>query len=316
MLRAIVTNIFSLSTHDGPGLRSTVFFKGCSLKCVWCHNPETYHQYPETAWDTKKCIACKTCKKICPNGAIDFNKQRKYLIDKSVCMNCGKCVDECPSSALYLIGKNYSVDELYHQLLKDDLFIKKSNGGITFSGGEPALQYRFIEALSKKLKERKYHLALDTCGVAPIEAYDAILPFIDLVLFDIKEMNEGKHIDFTGASNQKVFNTLAFIQQKFPTIKIWIRTPIIPDMTDSTENIMAIGTFISKDLYGLVDKWELCAFNNLCNDKYTKLGLEWALKDKELLPGTSADKLLAIAKVAVKDTCTVTFSGLTKNERP
>ncbi|MDD4189763.1 MAG: glycyl-radical enzyme activating protein [Mangrovibacterium sp.] len=308
-MKALLTDICPLSTHDGPGLRTTVFFKGCPLRCIWCHNPETQQVFPETGWDRSKCIGCKSCEAACPHQAIDLH--RAFPVDKTVCKNCGECVKGCPSSALFTMGKTWSVDELYNQLLKDEIFIKRSNGGVTFSGGEPAMQYRFIEALAIKLKRKKFHLALDTCGMAPKTAFKTVLPYMDLVLFDLKEMDERKHYGFTGVKNGQILKTLIFIHQNFPFLKIWIRTPVIPGMTGTEENIRSIGKFITANLSGQVEKWELCAFNNLCAAKYDRLGLTWSLRDTALLNRRQADQLLQEASLAACRACAVSFSGLT-----
>lgn len=191
--------------------------------------------------------------------------------------------------------------------------MKRSGGGVTFSGGEPALQYSFIEALAVKLKKENFHLAFDTCGMAPLSAFKAVLPYMDLVLFDLKEMDEKKHRKFTGSSNKQILKTLKYMLQNFPSLKIWIRTPVIPGMTASKANIRGIGKFINANMDRRVEKWELCAFNNLCKDKYARLGLTWTLKDTALLPQSQADRLLREAISAVGGACAVSFSGLTGN---
>jgi len=315
-LKAIITDIHSLSTHDGPGMRTTIFFKGCPLNCVWCHNPETINRNPEIEWDAKKCINCRICEEVCPENAINFNEKKSYRINKIKCNNYGLCIDSCPSHALKLIGKEYSVDGLLTRVLKDEMFIKKSNGGVTFSGGEPALQYQFVSDLAKKLKAKDFLLALDTSGKAPGKAYKELLPDIDLVLFDIKEMDSQKHKDFTGVKNEIILNNLfsirEIIKKKKLKTKLWIRTPLIPGMTDTTENISAIGEFLSDEFSDVVQRWELLAFNNMCNEKYRKLGLKWSLEHVELLSASQAKKLLGHAKTTGKNVCDITFSGLTQ----
>lgn len=314
--KAIITDIHSLSTHDGPGIRTTIFFKGCSLNCVLCHNPETINRNPEIEWDAKKCLNCRTCEEVCPENAISFNKEKSYIINKIKCNNCGLCADKCPSHALKVVGTEYSVDELVNRILKDEKFIKRSNGGVTFSGGEPALHCQFISDLAKKLKAKDFHLALDTCGMASKKAYEELLPDMDLILFDVKEMDSQKHKAFTGVKNEMILNNLLSVREtiteKNLKTKLWIRTPLIPGMTDTTENILAIGEFLSDEFSDVVQRWQLCAFNNLCKEKYRKLGLEWSLEHKELLSASLANKLLGQAKIAGKNVCDISFSGLTQ----
>ncbi|MCK9414704.1 MAG: glycyl-radical enzyme activating protein [Prolixibacteraceae bacterium] len=315
---AVLTEIRSLSAHDGPGLRTTIFFKGCSLKCKWCHNPETILLTPELEWDEKSCIDCRVCEANCPEKAIAFTESKSYIINKNKCTVCGTCLATCPSKALKISGISYTVDQLFERIHKDEKFIKRSNGGITFSGGEPALRYPFIVELAKKLKAFDYHLALDTCGVAPAKAYKTIVPLMDLILYDLKEINDEKHRQFTGASNELVHENLSLIlkliQQNNLKTEVWIRTPLIPAMTDTYENVQAIGKFLSEKANGSVQKWELCTFNNLCIAKYRKLGKEWALEHSDLLTTSYAAQLLKVAKLSAPIIPGINLSGLTKNK--
>jgi len=313
---AILTEIRSLSPHDGPGLRTTLYFKGCSLKCKWCHNPETIGSSPEIEWDEKICIDCRICEAECPEKAIAFSEPQAYIIDKNKCTVCGICVESCPSKALKKIGQSYTVNQLVERIQKDDNFIKRSNGGVTFSGGEPALQYPFIAELALKLKAHDYHIALDTCGAAPAKAYETLVPLMDLILFDLKEMDNTRHRLFTGGSNVEIHKNLALIlkiiEHNNLSAEVWIRTPLIPGMTNTFENIQGIGELISTKKG--IQKWDLCTFNNLCVAKYRKLGQEWGLEHAELLSTTDAANLLHIARQSVPAEVSVTLSGLTKKE--
>lgn len=313
---ATIVRIASLCSHDGPGLRTTLFFKGCTLHCRWCHNPETIHPFPELKWTSRECIGCRECEEICNNGAIDFSRQRDYLIEKDRCVRCFSCVEHCPSQALRIIGEEYSFRALSEQILKDEVLIKSMDGGVTFSGGEPALYPDFICRLAERLKERNLHLALDTCGQAPISAYIQMLPFLDLLLFDIKEIEPDKHAVFTGQDNRKIIDNLYIIaesirEKQLPT-RIWIRTPLIPGMTASIENIYGIGRLINDSFSDLVDKWELCTFNNMCAGKYTSLGLNWPLATTSLLTEKEMKLMLDTAKRSAIEIKQITASGLTK----
>lgn len=310
---AILSDIRSLSSHDGPGLRTTLFFKGCSLNCKWCHNPETISAAPELEWDNKSCIDCRTCQKKCPENAILFFENQLSIIDRDKCKVCGVCVEVCPSKALKQIGQRYTIHQLLVRVRKDELFIKRSNGGVTFSGGEPALQYPFIAQMAKKLRAENYHLALDTCGLASVKAYETLIPLIDLVLFDLKVMNDDRHRAFTGGSNSEIHRNLKrileIIEKNKLSTQVWIRTPLIPGMTDDEKNIQAIGKCIS-EISG-VSKWDLCTFNNMCVTKYRKLGRQWELESSNLLTKFNASHLLRIAKLSVPHSVSVTLSGLT-----
>lgn len=314
---ALITQVASLSSHDGPGMRTTVFFKGCSLRCSWCHNPETINRRVDIEWDSNKCIACHNCVDVCKSMAIDFTGDNFYPIDKDKCKTCQKCVDVCPSKSLTAVGMPYSVESLYNRLIKDEVLNKAMDGGVTFSGGEPALQSVFISELSGLLKLRDVHIAFDTCGSTERSNFDTLLPLIDLLLYDIKEFDPCRHKSFTGVVNNVVLNNILYISDQIRAkqlpVTIWIRTPLIPGMTATDENIAAIGNFISENLSDLVDKWELCSFNNLCVDKYRRLGMKWSLCNEELLSDEQLFALLSVAK-RMAPQINVTASGLTKHK--
>lgn len=315
-LAANLVKITPLSSHDGPGLRTTVFFKGCPLHCRWCHNPETIHPFPELKWTKRDCIGCRQCEKACKNGAIDFSLKREYVIDTDKCIRCFSCVEHCPSKALSIIGHKYSPQTLSACILKDEALLKSIDGGVTFSGGEPALYPDFITVLARKLKERDLHLALDTCGQVSSSAYERMLPFLDLLLFDIKEINPERHIAFTGKDNRRVIDNLhiiaGLIRKSRLHTRIWVRTPLIPGMTASVENIAGIGKLLNDSFSDLIDKWELCAFNNMCADKYTELGLNRSLATVPLLTNEEMAALLDTAKKSAGEIKQITASGLIK----
>lgn len=315
-LAANLVKITPLSSHDGPGLRTTVFFKGCPLHCRWCHNPETIHPFPELKWTERDCIGCRKCEEACESGAIDFSRQRDHLIDRGKCIRCFSCAEHCPSKALSIIGRKYSPQTLSAAILKEEALLKSMDGGVTFSGGEPALYADFISELAKDLKERDLHLALDTCGQAPASAYAQMLPYLDLLLFDIKETEPEKHIAFTGKDNRRILENLhviaGLIRENRLRTRIWIRTPLIPEMTASVENITGIGKLLNDSFSDLIDKWELCAFNNMCADKYTELGIDWPLAKVPLLTDKEISVLLDTAKESAGKIKQITASGLIK----
>jgi pyruvate formate lyase activating enzyme len=316
-LTATILEIQRMSTEDGPGIRTTIFFKGCSLKCGWCHNPESISAHPQIHWIANQCIGCKTCLAVCPEKALSFNEAGNK-IDRDLCTGCGLCAEECPATALELLGGQWGLDDLVAEVIKDRVFFEKSGGGITLGGGEPSLQLQFNGRLLLKLKDLGIHTALDTCGMCSRDALEKLLPYSDLVLFDLKEIDPHKHREFTGSSNNKILDNLLFVRDHMNSDdrpgELWIRTPIIPNTTATAENVRGIGKFLAANLDGIATRWELCAFNNLCRDKYRRLDLDWEYKDQELLNKLTMEKMAAIARDSGVDPAIVCWSGSTKLE--
>ena len=296
-INARLLEIQRMSTEDGPGIRTTVFLKGCSLHCSWCHNPESISPKPQLQWLQANCIGCQLCVAACPNHTLSYIDEQ-IVIDRNICESCGICVEECPTGALEIMGKEVTVDEVVHEVLKDKAYFEKSGGGITVSGGEPTLQADFVAEFLKRMKENNIHTALDTCGLAPAGAYEKVLPHTDLLLYDLKEIDSNRHKEFTGSSNEKILNNLLTIYEWMNVHELpktlWIRTPIIPNTTDTEENIAGIGKFLAENNIH-PDRWELCAFNNLCNDKYLRLGTRWKFEKYDLLEEEKLDHLVAVA---------------------
>jgi len=315
--QATILEIQRMSTEDGPGIRTTIFFKGCSLKCGWCHNPESISTHPQIHWIANQCIGCQTCLAVCPEKALSFNEAGNK-IDRDLCTGCGLCAEECPATALELLGGQWVLDDLVAEVVKDRVFFEKSGGGITLGGGEPSLQLQFNRVLLLKLKDLGIHTALDTCGMCSRDALEKLLPYSDLVLFDLKEIDPHKHREFTGGSNNKILDNLLFVRDRMNSdnrpSELWIRTPIIPNTTATAENVRGIGKFLAANLDGIATRWELCAFNNLCRDKYRRLDLDWEYKDQELLNKLTMVKMAAIARNSGVDPAIVCWSGSTKLE--
>lgn len=311
--QALLTNVEPFSSHDGPGMRVSLFFKGCSLRCQWCHNPETLHPYQEIKWDRRLCVECRGCSAVCEEGAVLSGND--YRIDVQQCTHCLRCVDICPSEALKITGRFYSTDELEQKILDAETLVKAMKGGVTFTGGEPALQADFICRLAARLKQKGFHLALDTCGHAPWQNYEKLLPYMDLLLYDLKEMDNEKHRRFTGAGNSLIHDNLKRIVRTIAaehlSTRIWIRTPLIPGRTATNENIRAIGRFLEQYTYH-VDKWELCAFNNLCVEKYRQLGMNWLLCDESLISEEYLQEMLRTAQQSASGIKEVIVSGLSR----
>ncbi len=309
--KALLFEIQKMSTEDGPGIRTTVFFKQCPLRCVWCHNPESISKQPQLEWFEHKCIGCKTCIEVCKLNALHFEEDGLH-IDREKCTGCGECSEECPSTALHLFGIWWELEDLYHEVQKDKVYYTQSKGGITVSGGEPTLQSDFILRFLKKCKQNDISTALDTCGYASQKIYEKLLPFVDLVLLDIKEIDSEKHKKFTGVPNELILENAKFIANYVKEYNkiLWIRTPIIPNYTATENNIKGIGEFIVKSLKNIPERWDLLSFNNLCESKYQRLDMNWILNGTPLMKEEEIKFFYEVAKkTGVKN---VRWSGLTK----
>jgi pyruvate formate lyase activating enzyme len=308
-----ILEIQRMSTEDGPGLRTTVFFKGCSLRCAWCHNPESLERKPEIQWLETKCILCRICLDACPRGALSLT-DAGIAIDRAVCEACGTCAGACPSTALELLGTRWTVEGLVGEVMKDAPYFGNT-GGITASGGEAALQAPFVTEFFKELKSRGIHTALDTSGQCAREALGMILPYSDILLYDMKEIDPERHRRFTGTTNGHILDNLVyaaeFVRGHLMPRGIWIRTPVIPGMTDRPDNMAGIGRFIADRLGDVVTRWELCAFNNLCADKYRRLGREWPFGSAGLIGRDVMEELCQAARSSGVDPGIVAWTGAT-----
>lgn len=316
-LTGTILHLQRLSTEDGPGLRTTVFFKGCPLRCTWCHNPESYLLRPEVQWIGNRCIGCDSCVDSCEHNAL-ARTESGIERDRSLCVVCGKCVDACPSGAMEMLGEEISVEELVKELVKDRAYFEKSGGGVTLSGGEPSLQPAFSLVLIKALKEEGISVALDTCGLCPPETLEKLVAEVDIVLFDLKLIKENEHQKWTGVDNSRILHNLQVVkkclQESNDTKRLWVRTPLIPNATDALENIKGIGSHLAQCHNGSIERWELCAFNNLCRDKYTRLGLEWEFAETQLMSKNELFTIETWAKDSGFDPERILVSGATEIE--
>ncbi len=312
-----ILNLQRLSTEDGPGIRTTVFFKGCPLRCTWCHNPESISPRPQVHWLEARCIGCRTCLSACPNGCLEASPVG-IRIDRERCSGCGSCAEACPGTALELLGRTVTVDGLMAELVKDRAYYQASGGGVTASGGEPAIQPAFVAALFERLQAAGISTALDTCGLAAPRALIQILPHADLVMFDLKEIDAARHRAFTGQDNEAILEALLTVRDYLvwsaSAPRLWIRTPLIPGATASRENLEGLGAWIAAHMDGLVERWELCAFNNLCRDKYHRLGLEWQFATTPLLTAGELSQWAEIAQRSGVRPEIVVASGATRLE--
>jgi pyruvate formate lyase activating enzyme len=301
-------------------MRTTVFFKGCPLHCLWCQNPEGMEYGQEVWWDERKCIKCLACQEACPNDAILAEADR-LRIDRSKCQKCGECVEACPSQAMAFTGKEWTLTQLVNEAIKDKDYYESFGGGVTVSGGEPLGQFKFVTEFFRALKEKGIHTALDTSGLAPVEAFDAVLPYTDHVLYDVKMINPELHRKYTGKSNQIILNNLIYVSENYirnsnGNRKLWIRTPLVPEATAAEENDAEIGRFIHEHVLDVVERWELCAFNSACISKYRKMGQSWIYENTGLMAQADVDKIEAVALASGIPREKLVISGLiAKGER-
>jgi pyruvate formate lyase activating enzyme len=242
MESGLVTNIQKYSIQDGPGIRTTVFLKGCPLRCWWCHNPESLSPQPEIVVFESRCLGCGNCKKVCPTGAV-VSAVDKVEHSGASCILCGDCVTACPTGALQLIGKRMTVTEVMTEVLKDRLFYEDSGGGVTFSGGEPLAQPLFLKELLEGCRACGLHTAVDTCGYALREHLLSVAPLTDLFLYDIKITDDAKHRHYTSVSNVPILENLTALGKIHNNI--WLRMPIIPGLNDDDENLEAVARFVA-----------------------------------------------------------------------
>ncbi len=313
-VRGRVLEIMRMSTEDGPGIRTTVFLKGCPISCGWCHNPESIKPGPQLQWISTSCILCGICVATCPQGALTMTSEG-IRIDRGRCRACGNCAEACPSGTLELMGREWTAEDLAGEIVKDRAYFETSGGGVTLSGGEAALQLEFCLELLKILRAKGIHTALDTCGMVPPAHLEKLLPFVDLVLFDIKEIDSKKHRAFTGSGNEKILENAKFVasyrKEHLRRHRIWIRTPLIPGATAAVKNVAGIGAFIAENLGNAVERWELCAFNNLCRDKYSRLGIDWEYADAALLTREEMESFAETARASGVNPAIVSWSGMT-----
>jgi pyruvate formate lyase activating enzyme len=271
MNKGIIFNIQHYSIHDGPGIRTNVFLKGCSLRCIWCQNPESHSLSPELLYFQEKCTGCGRCVDICPEKAIQIISA-KSTTDRKKCKTCGQCVQICFNDARSIVGTEMTVEEVFKKVIGDELFYKRSQGGMTLTGGEPLFQPDFSKNLLSLCRQAGIHTALETCGFSDWETLKDILQYVDLVLFDLKHMDSKKHREYTGVPNEVILENARKIHHTLKT-PIWVRIPVIPGCNDSVENIHATAQFVAAELSRSVPV-HLLAYHRLGETKYERLGKE------------------------------------------
>ncbi len=289
----IVFNIQRFSIHDGPGIRTTVFLKGCPLHCYWCHNPEGIRPNPELQVFMQKCLGCGDCIAACRQNAHQIRDGQKVFL-RQRCIAAGDCVAVCYAGALELVGKRMAADEVMAEIEQDQIYYDNSGGGMTLSGGEPLLQKEFSLDLLKQCRENDIHTALETCGYTSFEHLQSLLLYTDLVMMDIKHMDSARHKAATGASNERILDNAQKLAET--QIPLWFRIPVIPDFNHSPQAIAAISKFVA----GLIAKrknrgidaeirLELLPFHQMAADKYKSLDIPYqALSLKPVSPKAMA----------------------------
>jgi pyruvate formate lyase activating enzyme len=297
-------NIQRFSTEDGPGIRTTVFMKGCPLHCAWCHNPEGLTERPDLVWYDVRCVGARECLLACGESGLTLSPAG-LQIDRARCTLCGQCVAACPAGALELIGRSWTPAALLRELLKDAVFYESSAGGITFSGGEPMAQVAFLGQVLPLCREAGLHVALDTCGAAPWHRYEQILPWVDLVLYDLKIFDQRRHLDATGVRNERILRNVRRLADA--GVPLWIRTPIVPGYTGDWANLLSIARFIGESLPS-VERWDLLAYTNLGQPKYHRLDRPYLLEGAPLL---QRDEMQALWESVVEWVPVARWSGTT-----
>ena len=290
----VIFNIQKYSIHDGDGIRTTVFFKGCPLSCAWCHNPESQCYPNEFMYYIERCHTCGRCINICPKKSICLI-ENGVTRDQERCNLCGDCVDVCINGAREIAGKQYAIKELIKEIEKDRMFYEQSLGGVTLSGGEVMAQdIEYIEALLKNLKKKGYHTAIDTSGQAPWSHFERVLPYVDLFLYDIKHMNPEKHQKLTGVNNELILENLKKLSHT--NASVYLRIPLIKDINDDEKNIDQMITYIKEETHH--QKIFLLPYHNTGMGKYSRLGRNY---EGLLFEPPSKEKLETIKEVFYKN---------------
>jgi glycyl-radical enzyme activating protein len=268
-VKGLIFDIQRFSLHDGPGIRTTVFLKGCPLRCIWCHNPESMKMAPQLRYKKEKCTGCTSCVSMCSNSAHDV-VEGIHIVDFARCKFSGRCAEVCAFGALQQIGREMTLEEIMAEVIKDQLYYENSGGGITISGGEPMLQFPFVMELLKQAGDMGVHTCIETSGYADIEKYRGILPLVDLFLFDYKATGEEQHKALTGMGQELILSNLDFLAQN--GARIILRCPLIPGINDQIEHLQAISLLSRK--YERIEGVEILPYHDYAKGKWVEIGKE------------------------------------------
>jgi pyruvate formate lyase activating enzyme len=270
-MKGVIFDIQSYAIHDGPGIRTCVFFKGCPLRCAWCHNPESQSHEVEVAYRQPRCAGCGRCVQVCPRGALSL-QGGEVRRDARCCVACGACADACPDDAMAMIGYEIAAEEVARVVEQDKPFYDEAGGGVTLTGGEPTSQAGFLLALLGELRERGIHTALETCGNFSKKLVDRLVEAVDLFLFDIKHLSDQKHKQATGAGNRRILENFRAIVDRVGEERVIVRIPVIPGFNSDPDSVASTAKFLARR------KWhgpvQLLAHHAWAQDKYRMLGRE------------------------------------------
>ncbi|MGE5259037.1 MAG: (2S)-3-sulfopropanediol dehydratase activating enzyme [Hyphomicrobiales bacterium] len=285
----IVFNIQKYSVHDGPGIRTVVFLKGCPLHCRWCSNPESQKPQPQLVYNRNKCLTlehCVRCLEVCTAGAIKAGEENRICLDRETCTECLLCTKACPSLALNVYGETMTVEQVIGKVEEDSAFYSRSGGGLTIGGGEPMHQAEFAAGILKEARRRRIHTAMETCGFCKWEDLETACGFLDTLLYDVKSMDPEKHRTFTGVSNELILENLKRVREAFPNLSIWVRTPVVPGFNDSVDDIRAILNHVQA-MPGVC--FEALDYHRMGKPKYEYLGMKFPMGDRKLEEATIND---------------------------
>ena len=283
-----VFNIQKFCINDGPGIRTTVFLKGCMLDCKWCHNPESKQRAPQILLHADKCIGCGECAKVCRRGLHSF-ADGAHLFERTACIGCGECAEVCVG-ALELCGYERNVDEVMAEVIKDAAFYKNSGGGMTLSGGEPFMQHEFALELLKSAKERGLHTCIETCGYVDSKILEKFIPYVDMFLWDIKETDDERHKQYTGVSNAKILSNLALLNEKGASVVL--RCPLIPGYNLRDEHLYAIGELAES--LDCVVRVDVEPYHPLGASKSQALGIDYPLGDMGFVEDSEVARIISL----------------------
>lgn len=299
-MEANIFNIQHFSLHDGPGIRTVVFLKGCPLNCAWCHNPESKKGRHEIAFYDEKCVKCGKCVNVCPQ-MVHRIEDNEHKINRTLCKACGKCVKECEFAAIDIFGNNCSIEDIMKEISKDDIFFA-DGGGVTISGGEPFLQFDALYELVLKCKQRNYSVCIETCGYTDGEKIKKIAAYVDWFLYDCKETDAQNHLKYTGVSNKLILDNLYLLDKI--SANVILRCPVIPYVNDRSEHFENIGKLANQ--HSCIKYIELMKYHPLGLSKAKQIGAETEYDNSKFLDKSTAEKFAKIIRMTTKKPVKVT----------